>query len=656
MQSKSFVHLSGWRTLLALFLLFSFLCNTRPILAQEDGGDGTDDTENEETTTTGNASLLVRSPSTLNFPLVRFYMEAYDQDGRFITTMYPSAVEVVEDEQTLIANEITLKEPGLQFTVALNPGVMFMNTYLGYTNWDRVVYAIQTWAESLPPGKPDDFSFVGGETYSQTHYTSPRSFSKIFDDYTPNFLGENPALYSLTTALEIAAETTKDEHSKRSILWITPPLNNTLLEILPQLIDQAETLDVQVNVWLVGTAASAESSSAPVMKELAERTGGNFFIYTGLEFLPDIEEYVQPRRYYYEAGYYSQVTQPGDHEFMVNLYWEALELHSAKQSFNIILESPRPIFLSPPSTLALDWNIPSNAIEPVITPDTINFDLLVEFPDGIQRPITASRLYIDGEMVAENTSAPFDRLTWKIDETQQGGMVSIQAEIVDTLGYTSQTVELPLNITVADKPITFFSNTRLVTAVAIGAAALVLLAVIIFAERRRSHPKEDAETVRKRNDPLTQPVSIPQEPVPPPKTKSQPVISLTAPFYQESQPARLTYMGELAATAFQKVILLKEDDTIIGSDERYADVLLQKPTISPQHAHIIREQSGSFRLIDCDSLAGTWLNYAPVTRRGILLKDGDLIQLGQEVFRYEAAIFHKTELPESTENARSATP
>lgn len=605
----------------------------------EDGDDG--DGEATALVSSGNAAIVVDNPTTESFPQIRFQMKTYDQSGRFITTIFPSAVEIIEDEKPIIANEVTLNEPGLQFTVALNPSVVFLNTYLGYTNWDRIAYTIQTWAESIPPGKTDTFNFVSGEYYSQTHYTSPRSYGSLFEDYVPNFMTELPSLYSLSYALELAGETTDNTHSNRSILWITPALNYTLLQLLPPIIDQAETLGVQVNVWLVGTTYVAESESAPLIKELAERTGGNFSIFTGLEFLPDIEVYVQPLRYYYDIGYYSQVAQPGGHEFIVNLYYEELELHSSMQEFNIQLYPPNPILISPTTLIEQEWVVPVDAIEPKLQPEYAHFNILVEFPDGIQRPITASKLYINGEMIQENTRAPFDHFEWYIGDMATSQTFIVQAEVIDTLGYTSQTIEMPLQITVGEKPISFFSNTRLVTGIAIGAAALSLLFVMLFAGRHRNKLAEQREAVRARLDPLTQP--IPEQHELMPRTTTTRMEAVKSNFYaeqfEESSPARLVYVSNSVLPEKQKVIILNNEEVVIGSDERYVTHILDHPSISAKHARVFQNEKGDLIIADCGSLAGTWLNYSPVSERGSHLQDGDLVQLGQEVFRFEQTIY-----------------
>ncbi|MBN2048197.1 MAG: FHA domain-containing protein [Anaerolineaceae bacterium] len=616
-----------------LFILMTVLTlPTQVVFTQEDTGD-----EDPDTASGSKAGILIDQLNTDQFPSVHFYMEAYDQDGRFIQTVYPSAIEILEDGQTIIAHDAVIHEPGLQLTVAVNPGVMYLNYYQGFSNWDRISLALQEWAQSRPPGTPDDFSLVGGETFLQTHYTSPRGFSNLFDEYAPNFMNELPSIFSLTAALELAAESTPDPYSKHSILYITPPMNEQLLQMFPPLIEQAEELGVQVNVWLVGTANSAESSSAKMLKEFAERTGGDYFLYTGLEFLPDLEDSLQPMRYYYDVNYASRVTQPGTHEVKVNLFYEDLELHSGAETFSVELSAPNPIFLAPPAQVEQEWTIPPNAVEAVLKPDFLRLNIMIEFTDGIQRPIVASRLFVDGEVLIENNTMPFDTFEWDISETEETTLHILQVEIEDSLGYVSRSIELPIRLIVGDKPTPFFANTRLVIAVSISVAAVILVLVMFLTGRKRAPSEQEAEIARRNQDPLTQPVIIREEPAER-KERNHSAVSAQANFVEIS-PARLILLSRSSATRTQKVIVLNENEITIGSDERYATHVLNAPTINPLHARVYQNEQKEFIVADCDSLAGTWLNYAPVTERGAHLKDGDLLQLGQEVFRFEQATY-----------------
>jgi hypothetical protein len=38
--------------------------------------------------------------------------------------------------------------------------------------------------------------------------------------------------------------------------------------------------------------------------------------------------------------------------------------------------------------------------------------------------------------------------------------------------------------------------------------------------------------------------------------------------------------------------------------------------------------------MDEGSIAGTWINYAPVSRQGLCLQHGDLVHIGRVGFRY----------------------
>lgn len=630
--------------LLSFLLLIAFLFTfSNATVWAEDGDDGNGDGGETQSLVAGNAAIHAEAVSTTNFPQITFELEAYDSDGKFITTLFPSAVEIVEDDTVLLANEVNLKEPGLETIVAINPGVLFLNTYLGYTNWDRVQYTLENWAEAIPPGGKDIYHLIGGELVQELGYTSPRSFSSLIEEYEPNFMTELPSLYSLSTALEIANETKDDPHTKSAILWVTPTLNNALLELLPAVIDQAETQGIPIHIWLVGTAYAADSQSAILMKELAERTNGSFFLYTGLEFLPELEDSLQPLRYYYEIGYPSQVTDPGSHGFNITVYYEALELKTTTQSFEVQLKPPNPIFLSPPSIIEQKWEMPGNAIEAKLQPEYAHLSLLIEFPDGIQRTITASRLYIDGQIIQENLSAPFDRFEWYIGETTETVTHEVYAEVTDGLGYTSQTMQIPITLEVNEKPLAFFSNTRLVVAVAISIAALILVGVITLTGRRRNLILEQRQAARAFSDPLTQPVHIPQEAqftqsVTPVTESVQPATDISQ-YLQQISPPRLVFLSENSANEPEKVIVLESDEITIGRSAKEADVVVNSPTIHPLHARILRDEQGNLKLFDCNSETGTWIRYAPVGKYGAELHDGDLIQLGQEVFRFEQAKF-----------------
>lgn len=79
---------------------------------------------------------------------------------------------------------------------------------------------------------------------------------------------------------------------------------------------------------------------------------------------------------------------------------------------------------------------------------------------------------------------------------------------------------------------------------------------------------------------------------------------------------------------------LTTDDVIIGRDLG-ADVILDAQHVSRQHARVyLREEGDGRGLEDLGSTNGTYLNDEPVTDRP--LQSGDLIQVGEVIFKYLA--------------------
>ncbi len=75
-------------------------------------------------------------------------------------------------------------------------------------------------------------------------------------------------------------------------------------------------------------------------------------------------------------------------------------------------------------------------------------------------------------------------------------------------------------------------------------------------------------------------------------------------------------------------------ETTLGSDPNLATLVLDDPTVEGLHSRLIQGENGSFRLTDEGSIAGTWINYSPVSREGAALEHGDLVHIGRVGFRF----------------------
>jgi hypothetical protein len=91
------------------------------------------------------------------------------------------------------------------------------------------------------------------------------------------------------------------------------------------------------------------------------------------------------------------------------------------------------MFVSPP--LQIDRRPPDDDPynEKVLQPDSQKIKILVEFSDGHKRPLVRTTLYVDGQVVAENKTEPFDTFTWDLSGYTQSGEHKIVVEAVDDL-------------------------------------------------------------------------------------------------------------------------------------------------------------------------------------------------------------------------------
>ena len=80
--------------------------------------------------------------------------------------------------------------------------------------------------------------------------------------------------------------------------------------------------------------------------------------------------------------------------------------------------------------------------------------------------------------------------------------------------------------------------------------------------------------------------------------------------------------------------LITMNELTFGADPKQAVLVLDNPSTEPLHARLWRTSEGVFYLEDSGSVAGTWVNYAPVAANGTLLHHGDLIHIGKTAYRF----------------------
>ncbi|HXD09487.1 MAG TPA: FHA domain-containing protein, partial [Anaerolineales bacterium] len=283
----------------------------------------------------------------------------------------------------------------------------------------------------------------------------------------------------------------------------------------------------------------------------------------------------------------------------------------------------------------------------ILEPAQQALEVIIEFPDGHKRELKRTILYVDGQIAADNQSAPFDRFIWDLSAYEQNGQHEIVVEAEDVLGLKKTSLGIPVTLTVMPAPkgiqAILARYRSYVVLGAIGLAGMALLAILLRSRGRRTSTIDRIEIRKRLDDPLTQPVAaLTESPVSATKkAKTQPRPALAGwmqPKQQTRTPKadayliRLTNGGEPASVAPIPVV---EKDMTFGTDPVQSIRVLDDPSISPLHARIKHTEDGIYMIYDHGSVAGTWVNYEPVTREGRRLAHGDRIHFGQLVYRFD---------------------
>lgn len=583
-----------------------------------------------------------------NFPQVKALLDVYDESGKFVTGLKSGDLTLSEDGGSPPVNTLTESAAAVQLVVAINPGPsLAVRDGNAIPRFTKIVEALRLWVEAQPSESSDDLSLISLSGSLITH-AKPRDWFISLDAFKPDFRNTTPNLQTLAIALDTVAATAQPG-TKRAVLFITPHMDDpTIDSTIAPLIQSAVDSKVRVLVWFVDGDQFFTSASANAFKSLALQTGGSFFNFSGAEPFPDLDVELAALRHIYELTYTSTVTTPGEHALGVEVNTPQGTVTSSDQTFSVDVQPPNPILVAPPLQIKRQPSPDDPYNQEALLPAQQTIEILVEFPDGHVRELKRTALLVDGQMVDENTSEPFESFTWDLRPYDASGQHEIIVEAEDVLGLQKSSIGIPVSLTVILPPRgiqAFLGRYRdYLVMGAIGLAGLALVIILlrgvlggVLFKRRRAARKQF-------EDPLTQPVVVPSE-LPAVSAKNG-KKSKTAPrrtIWFRPRPAirlpdapayliRLTNGGEPASAAPIPVI---DKEMTFGTDPVQSLRVLDDPSISPLHARIKRNGEGAFHIYDHGSVAGTWVNYEPVTREGRRLAHGDWIHFGQLMYRFD---------------------
>lgn len=581
----------------------------------------------------GSNTISLSIPTIDQFPKISLYFWPLDQEGKFVNKLTSADVHVLENDREIKIDSLELQQPGTHFVIAINEAKTLGNSYSGKTRMARMQEVWTTWAQAQSIATVDDFSLVTNEGVVENQLSKPSEWVQVITDYQPDLKNSVASVTSLSQAINLLSSSSSTDQKSRAILYVTPLPTEDQFTALQDQASLAEQAKIRLFIWLIGPQNYTTEKGTLVLQQIAQGTGGSFFLFSGAETLPEISSYLEPFNFEYKVTYTTGIQSSGDYTLSIQIDSKDFQVTSKKTNFSIKVTPPNPIFLSPPSQITLDWVRSDNTEEWQITPGSYTLKYLVEFLDGHTRDLTSVRLFVDDKLTSEDQSAPFDELVWDLSTYTESGKHRLQIYVEDKIGLTAKTIEIPVEIVVNPKPLNALE--KIVEKVGLQNLLVTLLLILVvvglfFVLRRflLKSPSRISQRRKRNTDPLLQNVVTDENeyPIKPAETEVTGWPRLPS---GAKAPARLILLA--SGTSF----LLPFSDTILGSDAKRCNIQLAGPTVAPVHAQIFTDAAKNFYISDKGSAAGTWVNYAPVSTHGTHLEHGDLVNIGSQRFKFE---------------------
>ncbi len=584
------------------------------------------------------ARLNLHDLQTEAFPFITGYFDARDGSGARLADLQVADVQVLEDGTPQPVQQLRSVDPGLRVIVVITPAESFnIRNSQAQTRFDLVKQALDAWVTTLPSGSDTLLTLITPEG-ALIHDGSAADWMAALDSYTPASGATEAGTQSITQALDLAAEPPSEPGMATAIWWITATPQSEALTSLPDWQTTLTQQGVPIFIWQVDAPSTFESQSSQSLQSLVEATGAQRFTFSSGVSFPNPEDYFSPLRSVYFFQYSSQLRTAGEHEIAIQLHSADAIVASQSLTINLDIQLPNPILVSPPSHID---RAPSEQDPQLLAPFSQPIEIVVEFPDGFERNLLRSTLYVNDKPVAENSTAPFTHFSWDLGSYTESQQVLLRVEVQDKLGLVGTSVELPVDLSVQSPPGWFQGllargGTMLALSVVLIAAGAFFLVMVLSGRLSPSQLRVkrlfggEPEIAPQPLDPLRDsPPGVEANLTPTGARKtvfaSEPKVS--------SAPA---YLQRLTVQDPNQPALVRPLDTtelLIGSDPA-SNLVLDDSSVEKQHARLVLDPDGQYHIVDLGSHAGTWVNYAPVSPQGSRLQDGDIVHVGRVAFRF----------------------
>lgn len=566
------------------------------------------------------ARIDLTEPSTTDFPRVTFYASVVGPDGFRIHALPPTSFLVTEDGQAISDFDVTEESIGARQIYALNSvEALRRRDALGVTRLDQVRQAlIDAWEGRPASSAADDISLLTATEALISHRSAAREVASAFEAWSATFAGPETGYEVLLEALNTALDPLPHPGMETSVVFLTPLLDQPNEQSLANARSLADSRGAAIHAVLIGTPEQAGTAEALRLRQVSEATGGTFQVFDPDAGLVDLEATLQDVRTRYAVEFTSEAATGGPHAVELSVTTEDLTAVSEAAAYTIRLEPPQVTFIQPPTRIVRQTEDPDRLLTD-IPPTSIDLPVLISFPDGNPRPITALRFLANGAVVETRSEPPFESVRWDISSIVEGSRHQLQVEITDSQGLTATTEILPVTVEVIPGP---RGLEALRPALAPLAASVAIVALGIAGIAAWIHLGEV-------------PVAGADEDDRPGALRNLKRASLGV--FDSSVPAEAFLVPLHPDGRAGPPIALQGTDLTIGSDAAICTLLLDDPSVSGIHAKLTRRAPGTFTLRDQHSVAGTWLNDDAVDETGRELNHGDRIHFGRAAYRFRLA-------------------
>jgi len=596
--------------------------------------------------------ISLSAPDLATYPEITFYIDVNDRDGRRITNLTADQITLHENGINQEILDFQTLSPGIQLVAAFNLSNPFaIQDINGVSRFDYIQQSLLNWAALPQNSAPDNISIVSNDGLEHSHLEEKSDVISILEGYDPDLRETESNFNVLAKAISIASDPVDQPGMKRIVLLYTSQPTTEGFAAIDNLISQAADNQVRVYTILISSPAFFSTAGATKLQNLSMDTGGLFIPFSGDEPLADLEQLLEPLRSTYLLNYRSQIVTPGTQTLEVSVESTLSPLVGMREFF-LDIQPPNPIFISPPKEITreiMEENSGDNTIQ-TFQPEDVPLKIILEFPDNHPRDLEELIFRVDGEIVDRKTSPPYDQFVWDISSYEANAIHHLSLEAVDILGLTRLSVETPVEIKVIIPPPDLPSIIQANAPALAGLAVILMagLALFIFISQGRIQPgvTNIFQIFSSKWVKFTKSKTLVRKILPGKNNGLQDSSQ------QMIKPYRLIAINDVSQQLFPEPIRGDAKEIKIGRSKPGNGIQIKHPSVINEHAVINFLDDGKYQITDLGSTAGTWINYQQIkSSEPQFLKDGDIIHIGEAIFRFQ--VMPIIETPLVTEEKRT---